>query len=44
MLATKVTAIQQAMPTRVGKIAATRVHLKLPVSFLMVSSVVEQGK
>ena len=44
MLAAKVTAIQQAMPMRVGRTAATSVHLKLPVSFLMVSSVVEQGK
>ena len=32
------------MPTSVGIAAASRVHLKLPVSFFIVSSAVEQGQ
>ncbi len=36
--------MQEAIPMTVGSAAARAVHLRLPVSFLMVSSVVEQGQ
>jgi len=35
---------QSKPPIKVGKIAAISVHFRLPVSFLIVRSVVEQGQ
>ena len=43
-LPTALTSIQAAIPQRVGSTAASAVHLRLPVSFLMVISVVAQGQ
>ena len=41
---TRFTSIQIAIPTRVGIMNAAKVHFRLPVSFFMVRSVVEQGQ
>lgn len=43
-LAINVNRIQMIIPVTVGSAAARAVHFKLPVSFLMVRSVVEQGQ
>ena len=42
--ATLVNRIQAQMPITVGSAAASPVHFQLPVSFLIVSRVVEQGQ
>ena len=42
--ATRLIAQQSRMPITVGKIAANSVHFGLPVSFWIVSRVVEQGQ
>ena len=36
--------MQHKMPSKVGRAAARKVHFRLPVSFFMVSRVVEQGQ
>ena len=42
--AKRFTAIHRAIPQTVGIIKASAVHFQLPVSFLMVRQVVEQGQ
>ena len=41
---TRLVSIHMVIPTMVGAIKATKVHLTLPVSFFMVRRVVEQGQ
>ena len=44
ILVRQVNSMQQIMPVIVGNIVASAVHFQLPVSFLIVSIVVEHGQ